>query len=328
MILAACSTPGSSESPGASEQTDTLSGDLVISGSSTVKPITSLVAEAFGNLHSDVTYSVDGPGTGDGFALFCNGETDISNASRPIKDEEAASCDSAGVHYIGLKIGIDGLSVITSVNNTSITCLSFLDLYALVGPESQGFTTWDAADGLAADLASTLGTDLGTSHAPYAAADLEVTGPGEESGTFDSFVELAIKEIAETREQEVTTRPDYHSSPDDNLIIGGVAGSDTSLGWVGYAYADENRADVNLLAVDKGDGCVDPTPDTITSGEYPLARDLYIYVNLDKAAANDTLTAFVDYYLSNEGITAVTLADYIAIDDAALAETRSSWESR
>jgi phosphate transport system substrate-binding protein len=174
MILVACSTPGSSESPSGSGPTDTLSGDLVISGSSTVKPITSLVAEAFGNLHADVTYSVDGPGTGDGFALFCNGETDISNASRPIKDEEAASCESAGVHYIGLKIGIDGLSVITSVNNTGITCLSFLDLYALIGPESQGFTTWDAANGLAANLASTLGTDLGTSHAPYAAADLEV----------------------------------------------------------------------------------------------------------------------------------------------------------
>jgi len=331
LILAACSTPGSSESPGGSEpaaSVDTLSGDLVISGSSTVKPITSLVAEAFGNLHSGVTYSVDGPGTGDGFALFCNGETDISDASRPIKDEEAANCDSADIHYLGLKIGIDGLSVITSVTNTAVDCLSFLDLYALLGPESQGFTTWAAADLLAANLASSLGTDLGMSHAPYPAADLDVTAPGEESGTFDSFVELAIKKIAETREQEVTTRPDYHASPDDNIIIEGVAGSDTSLGWVGYAYADENRAQVNLLAVDKGDGCVDPTPDTIASGEYPLARDLYIYVNLDKAAVNETLTAFVDYYLSEEGMSAVTLADYIAIDDASLAETRSSWDSR
>jgi len=329
LILAACSTPGASETPGASASADTLTGDLVISGSSTVKPITSLVAEAFGNLHQNVTYSVDGPGTGDGFQLFCQGQTDISDASRPIKDEEAAACDTAGIHYLGLKIGIDGISVMTSVNNDALDCLSFLDLYALLGPESEGFTTWDAANGLATQLVTAYGTDHGTSHAPYPAASLKATGPGEESGTYDSFIELALKAIATDRGQDATvTRPDYQASPDDNVIIQGVAGSDNSLGWVGYAYADENRATVKLLGVDKGAGCVDPTADTIASGEYPLSRDLYIYVNLDKAATNPALTAFVDYYLSDTGIQAVTAADYIAIPSTALDETRTAWETR
>lgn len=326
-VLAACGAdPGSSATPGVSS--DTLAGNVVIDGSSTVKPITSLVAESFGEMHSDFTYSVDGKGTGDGFALFCNGETDISDASRPIKDEEAANCDAANIQYIGLRIAIDGLSVITSVSNTAVSCLSFLDLYALLGPESQGFDTWDAADALAADLSSAFGTDFGTSHAPYPAADLDVTAPGEESGTFDSFVELALKKLAEAREQEVTTRPDYQASGDDNVIIQGISGSDHSLGWVGYAFADENPDTVSLLEVDTGDGCVAPTPDTIASGEYPLARDLYIYVNLDKAAESEALTAFVDYYLSDEGIAAVTEADYVALTPSALDETRADWAAR
>lgn len=332
LILAACSTPGSSGSPGASDpaaSTDTLSGDVAISGSSTVLPITSLVAERFGDLHPDVTYSVDGPGTGDGFVLFCQGETDISDASRPIKDSEAADCEAAGIHYVGLKIGIDGLSVITAAGNTALDCISFLDLYALLGPESQGFDTWNAANSLATELVSTYGTDMGTSHAPYPSAALDVSGPGEESGTFDSFVELALKAIATDRDQDATvTRPDYLASGDDNVILRGVADSESSLGWVGYAYADENRATVKLLGVDKGAGCVDPTPDTITSGDYPLARDLYIYVNLDKAAASEALVSFVDYYLSDEGIAAVTDVDYITLPASSLDESRNAWESR
>ncbi|MEX0630791.1 MAG: substrate-binding domain-containing protein [Chloroflexota bacterium] len=330
LLLAACQ-PSASGSPAASAGGDELTGDIEISGSSTVEQITSLVVEAFGAMHPNVTYFVDGPGTGDGFALFCNGEIDVSDASRPISDEEIANCEATGVEYIELKVAIDGLSVITSAFNNDVSCLSFLDLYALLGPESQGFEMWDAANDLAAELEAQLGTGRGGSHAPYGAFPLDVTAPGEESGTFDSFVELAIRGIADEREQERTTRPDYTPSADDNVIIEGVAGTQNAphtLGWVGFAFADENADRVKLLEVDKGDGCVGATPDTIASAEYPLSRFLYIYVNTARAAANPALEAFVDYYLSDEGLAFVAEADYVALDPADLEVTRAAWESR
>jgi phosphate transport system substrate-binding protein len=321
LLLAACSNTGS---PGSS--VSSLSGTLTISGSSTVEPITSIVAEDFQALNPEVEYTVDGPGTGDGFALFCNGETDISDASRAIKDEEAAACADKGIHYVELQVGIDGLSVITSPTNEAVSCLSFLDLYALLGPESQGLAKWSDADDLAAGLASLEG--YGDSHAPYPDASLQVTAPGEESGTYDSFVEFAITKIAGEREQNAVTRPDYTASGDDNIIIEGISGSDSSLGWVGFAFADENSDSIKSLEVDGGDGCIAPTPETIASGEYPMSRPLFIYVNTDKEATNPAITAFVDYYLSDAGIAAVTEADYVALAADALAATRSAWEGR
>jgi len=319
LFLAACSSPGS---PSAS--VTSLTGTLTISGSSTVEPITSIVAEDFKATNPGVSYSVDGPGTGDGFALFCDGETDISDASREIKDEESMLCADNGINFVGLKIGIDGLSVMTSPQNDAVSCLSFLDLYALLGPESQGLDTWSAANDLAAELGSLSG--FGASHAPYPDAPLDVTAPGEESGTYDSFVELAISKVAGEREQDAVTRPDYTASGDDNVIVAGIAGSETSLGWVGFAFADQNSDTVKSLEVDGGDGCVAPTPETIASGEYPLSRPLFIYVNTDNAAASPALAAFVDYYLSDAGIAAVTEADYVALDSDELAATRTAWD--
>ena len=319
LLIGACSNAGS-------PATSSVSGTLTISGSSTVEPITSIVAEDFQALNPEVEYTVDGPGTGDGFALFCNGETDISDASRPIKDEEATACADKGIHYVELKVGIDGISLITSPANDKVTCLSFLDLYALLGPESQGLANWSDADDLAGALASLEG--FGDSHAPYPDLPLEVTAPGEESGTYDSFVEFAITKIAGEREQDAVTRPDYTPSPDDNIIIEGISGSDSSLGWVGFAFADENSDGVKSLEVDGGDGCVAPTPATIASGAYPMARPLFIYVNTDKEATNPAITAFVDYYLSDAGSAAVTEADYIELAEEELATTRSAWEGR
>ena len=325
LLLAACSNTGSSEEP-SGPSVAPVTGTLTISGSSTVQRISSLVAEDFQALNPDVEYTVDGPGTGDGFALFCNGETDISDASRAIKDEEAAACADKGIHYVELQVGIDGLSVITSPANEAVTCLSFLDLYALLGPESQGFDNWSDADDLAGELASLEGN--GDSHAPYPDAALRVTAPGEESGTYDSFVEFAVAGIAGEREQDAVTRPDYTASGDDNVIIEGVSGFDTSLGWVGFAFADENKDTIKSLEVDGGDGCVAPTPETIASGDYPMSRPLFIYVNTDKEATNPAITAFVDYYLSDAGIAVVTEADYIALTADELAATRSTWVSR
>ena len=334
LTLAACSSnpdagastddTGNAPSGGAAE--GTLSGEITISGSSTVEPISSIVAEDFSANNPDVQYSVDGPGTGDGFALFCAGEIDIADASRAIKDEEAALCDEAGISYIELQVGIDGLSVITSHDNADVSCLSFADLYALLGPESQGFESWSDADALAEEIGS---GDYGEIHAPYPAdAPLEIIAPGEESGTYDSFVEFAITKLAEERGQEAVTQPDYQASSDDNVIIENIAGSPTTLGWVGFAFADQSSDSVKSLEVDGGDGCVAPTPDTIASGDYPMSRPLFIYVNADEATSRPELAAFVDYYLSDEGIAAVTEADYIALDDAALEETRATWEGR
>src|SRR5215210_2132388 len=197
MLLAACSSNAnsSSEEPAASNgggNGGELSGTIVISGSSTVEPITSIVLEDFAAFNQGVDGSVDGPGTGDGFALFCQGETDISDASRAIKDEEAATCEENGINYAELNVGIDGISVITSPDNADVSCLSFGDLYALLGSESQGFDTWSAADGIAGEI----GDEHGEVHAPYPDASLDVTAPGEESGTFDSFVELVLAGIA------------------------------------------------------------------------------------------------------------------------------------
>lgn len=303
-------------------------GTVIASGSSTVEPITSLVAEDFAAITDGFDYQVDGPGTGDGFALFCDGATDISDASRPIKEEEAAACEENDINYVELKIAVDGISVITSTANDAVDCLSFLDLYALLGPESQGLDNWSAADDLAGALASEVGDEYGAAHAPYPDAALEVTAPGEESGTYDSFLELVIEDIADARGQDPVARADYTASADDNVIVEGIGGSDTSLGWVGFAFYDENAEVLRAIEVDGGDGCVAPTIETIASNEYPIARDLFIYVNTDRAADNQTLADFVDYYLSDDGIALVEEADYVPLTPEALEETRAAWEGR
>jgi len=328
LVLSACSNdPGD----GDGSQSGAAAGEVVAIGSSTVEPIVSIALEDFAAAHEGVTFEVDGPGTGDGFALFCEDGSDIATASRAIDEDEAATCSDAGIDYVELKIGIDGLSVITSPENSVVSCLSFGDLYSLFGPESVGFENWSDAD----DLAAEVGGDFGELHAPYEDAALEITAPGEESGTYTSFIDLATSGVAEVRleagaiaEDEVETlRPDYTSSADDNVIIENIGGFPSSLGFVGFAFADQNADSVKTLEVDGGDGCVAPSPDTISSGEYPLARDLYIYVNTAHADDNPTLVEFVDWFLT-DGIGAVEEADYVALDDASLAETVSAWDSR
>jgi len=321
LVMAACSSDGGEES---ADGGDGVAGSVVVSGSSTVEPITSLVAEDFAAQNPDFDFSVDGPGTGDGFALFCNGETDISDASRPISEEETAACDEAGIAWVELRVAHDGISVLTSHDNDAVTCLSFGDLYALLGPESQGFESWSDAD----DLAAELDGEFGTSSAPFPDAPLEVTAPGEESGTYDSFIELVFGDIAEARGTEEVARPDYTASPDDNVIIEGIGGSETSLGWVGFAFYEQNTDAVKALEIDGGDGCVAPTAETIASTDYPIARDLFIYVNTDAAAQNEAVAAFVDYYLSDAGIAAVEEAGYVALEPDLLEETRSAWDGR
>ena len=316
--VGACSA-GSAESM---EPSTGLSGEIAISGSSTVQPISQGMAERFNETNPDVAIRVDGPGTGDGFQLFCAGETDISDASRAIKEEEAAACQAAAIEYVELQVAIDGLSVITSTANEAVTCLSYADLYALIGPEAEGVDNWNDAEALAQQLGST--TDLPD-------AELQVFGPGEESGTYDYFVaDGPIAEFAEDQGQEEVSRKDYNSSPNDNVIVEGVAGFDTSLGWVGYAFAQENADTVKLLEVSAPDGeCVAPTPETIASNDYPLSRPLFIYVDKAKAESNPALAAYVDFYLDEANLTQVNdEVGYINLESSALDETRSAWEGR
>jgi phosphate transport system substrate-binding protein len=295
-----------------------LSGDIVISGSSTVEPISVAVAEDYKTVQPDVNVSVSGPGTGDGFKEFCAGNTDISDASRQIKDEEAADCESAGIEWVELKVGVDGIAVMTSEDNADVSCLSFPDLYGLVGPESTGFTNWSDAN----DLVTEIGGDGGLPE-----AELVIAAPGTESGTYDSFIEIALEDIAEERGQEATTRPDYTSAADDNVIIEQITTNPSSFGWVGFAYAIESEG-VKLLEVSEepGGDCVEPTPETIASNDYPISRDLFIYVNTAKAEENPAVADFIAHYLDFGLDTAVTDVGYVALTDEAKAETRSNWE--
>jgi phosphate transport system substrate-binding protein len=297
-----------------------LSGSIVVSGSSTVEPITARVGEAFDGANPGVATSVEGPGTGDGFARFCAGETDISDASRPISEEEIALCEGAGISYVELHIATDGLTVLTSPENEAVSCLAFTDLYALLGPESEGFANWSDANELAAELSAP--------NAPYPEEPLVITAPGEESGTYDTFVEFVIADISEERlgEDNDFTRADYNASPNDNVIVQGITDNPTSLGWVGFAFYEANQDVLKALEVDNGEsGCIAPTADTIASFEYPLSRPLFIYVNTSDLANRPELTAFVDYYLSDEGLAAVADAGYVDLPAQDIEATRAAW---
>ncbi|MDE0230871.1 MAG: PstS family phosphate ABC transporter substrate-binding protein [bacterium] len=298
-----------------------LSGSIEVSGSSTVEPITALVAEKFNSANPGVGISVEGPGTGDGFQRFCAGETDISDASRPIKDSEAEACAEAGVEWVELKVAFDGISVLTSPENDAVSCLDTGDLYALAGAESEGFSSWSDANGLAAELAA---AGLGGSGAPYPDAPLVITAPGEESGTFDAFVELALEDITEERGQDEPTRVDYQASANDNVIVDNVSSNPTSFGWVGFAFFAENSSVLKAIEVDGGDGCVTPSIDSIADGSYPLSRPLFIYVSLSRMTDNPALGPFVDFYLG-DGLSSVAEAGYVTLPDDEVSATKAAW---
>ena len=310
-----------------------LSGSIFISGSSTVEPISTAIAKAFGAANPKVAIQVEGPGTGDGFAKFCAGETDISDASRPIKKAEAEECAKNGVDFIELKVAIDGLSVVTSAKDTAIECLSYGDLWVLLGPDATGRNNWKDANAAADELKAKVAEEFGKFHNPYPDAPLTITAPGEESGTFDSFVEIVLGKVAKKLEvEEFAPRPDYTASPNDNVIIEGISANETSLGWVGFAFVEENLDKIKPVQVDAGKGCVEPTPATIASGEYPIARSLYIYVAAKKLADNAALGAFVDYYLSDAGLSVIGVGDgkvpYVPLAAADLDATRKVWSTK
>ncbi len=198
-------------------------------------------------------------------------------------------------------------------------CLDFQDLYALTGPESTGFTNWQDAQELAAEL----GSDT-----EFPADDLTVAGPGPESGTYDTYIEFIMDDIAEERGVEAGVREDYQSSPNDNVIVQNLAAADGSLGWVGYAFFVENEGQLDAFEVSntaEDIECTFPNPETIASGEYPLSRPLFIYVNTAKAEENTTVAAYVDGYL-DEFYDCVSEAGYVKLEDSTLEETKATWE--
>ena len=291
--------PAETTAPDAGGEMELAGGEVFVTGSSTVEPISIRVGELAGELSGgDLAVTVEGPGTGDGFKKFCAGEGDVTGASRAIKDEEAQACADAGVNYVELQVGIDGLTVATSPNNAAVECLDVPALYALLGPESEGFENWSDANDLA--------TELGSAYVPLPDAPLVISGPGEESGTYDTLVEFVAKKIAEERGTDDAFRADYAASANDNLIVEGIEGSDTSLGWVGYAYYKAEAERMKAIAIaDKEGNCVAPTDETVADGSYPFSRPLFIYVNVDKAKENPGVASYVDLYLSEQGFAEV-----------------------
>jgi phosphate transport system substrate-binding protein len=306
---------------GTTEVDPSLEGEVIISGSSTVEPISAAVGAAFQEAAPGVAVNVDGPGTGDGFARFCAGEIDIADASRAISDEEIALCEEGGITYTELYIGVDALTVATSPANEAVSCLSIADLYALTGPESNGFGNWTDAQELATELGSTT---------EFPDAPLLVTGPGEESGTYDYYVEAVIEDIATERgiaEDEIATRLDYTASPNDNVIVEGIEGNDSSLGWVGFAYYQAEADRMKAIEIDGGDGCVAPSVETAIDGSYPISRPLYIYVSNANAESNPALAPFVDFYLAGLEAT-VAGVGYAPLPADAYEETLAAWAGR
>jgi phosphate transport system substrate-binding protein len=316
-----------------------VSGSVNVSGSSTVEPITSLVAEFFAEENSDVSVRVDGPGTGDGFALFCGGETDISDASRPIDEDEVAECEAAGIEYTELPVGIDGLTIVAN-KSVKLKCVDHAQIYGLFGPESDGsFAT-----------AQTIATELGSTNKPLpASGSVKKFTPGPESGTYDSFIELNYEDIMEERlaagdvpsdktgtndegEQEVTEPVVSDGQfPNDNAIVQRVEGSKNGLGFFGYAFYVENEGgDLKAIKVADPDTgkCVGPTNKTIQNESYPISRLLYIYPNNAKATESAAVTSFLDFYMTEDNLTTtVKEAGYVPLSKSARQESIDAWKA-
>ncbi|UCF18747.1 MAG: PstS family phosphate ABC transporter substrate-binding protein [Gemmatimonadota bacterium] len=250
-----------------------LSGAVRIDGSSTVFPITEAVAEEFQRENSEVRVTVGISGTGGGFKKFCSGETDISDASRQIKDTEIEACAAEGIEPIEITVGYDGLAVMVNPANDFVDCLTVDELKRIWEPGSQ-VTTWQ-------DVRSF-----------WPAEEIKLYGPGTDSGTFDYFTEAIVGE-------EDASRPDFTASEDDNVLVQGVTGDRYSLGYFGYAYYAENTDKLKLVAVDGGAGCVAPAEATVKDGTYaPLSRPLFIYVK-EQSLQRPEVMAFVEYTLMN-----------------------------
>ncbi|MDW7727391.1 MAG: PstS family phosphate ABC transporter substrate-binding protein [Candidatus Methanoperedens sp.] len=269
-----------------------LSGTVKADGSSTVFPISEAVGEEYQKLHQKVRVTIGISGTGGGFKKFCTGETDINDASRPIKDSEIEICKSNDIEWMEMKVAFDGLSVLVNPGNTWVDSLTVAELKSIWEPGSK-VKTWK---------------DVRTD---WPGEGIYLVGPDTDSGTFDYFTEVIVGE-------EKASRADYTASADDNVLVQAIAGEKYSLGYFGYAYYFENKDKMKLVAIDGGNGAVLPSGQTINNGTYPLSRPLFIYVNKESLNRPE-LKEFVRYYLT-EGKEFVPQVGYVKMPDSVYEE--------
>jgi phosphate transport system substrate-binding protein len=287
----------------ASEPAADLTGSVTIDGSSTVYPITEAVAEEFQAVNGGVQVTAAFSGTGGGFKLFCVGDTDINDASRPIKAEdegEGLACAANNIEYVELQVAIDGLTVVVHPENTFATCLTVEELALIYGPDSPQDLKW---------------SDV---RADFPAENVNRFMPGADSGTFDYFTEVVNGET-DAATQFATP------SEDDNVLVTGVSGDVNAIAFFGYAYYVENSDSVKAVEIDGGDGCVAPTDETINTNSYaPLSRPLFIYPDVGKAKERPELKAFVDFYLENTQALSSEVG-YVALPDDLLQAEKDEW---
>jgi phosphate transport system substrate-binding protein len=274
-------------------------GTISADGSSTLGPFVTKAAEDF-KVEQDVDVTVGISGTGGGFERFCAGETDISNASRPIDEEEIALCEEGGVEYIEFQVATDALTNVVNKANDWATCLTVDQLKKIWEPGSK-VENWNQIDPSFPD------------------APLVVFGPGTDSGTFDYYTDVIVGE-------EGASRTNYQASEDDNVIVQGVAGERGGLGYFGFSYFEQNQDTLKALEVDGGEGCVAPSAETARDGSYtPLARPLFVYVKKSSFDENEDVRNFVKFMLdSNESI--AEAAQFVPLSAEQLAEQETKYE--
>ncbi len=286
------------ESSGSSSGGGDLSGAVAIDGSSTVFPLSQAAAEGFQGENSNVRVTVGESGTGGGFEKFCAGETDVANASRPIdEEEEVPVCQKNGVEYTQVQVANDGVSIVSNPG-LEIGCLTTDQLKSLWNKDSKIKDYSELGDGIPAGKVS-------------------LYGPGTDSGTFDFFTE-------EINGEKGDTRKDFQPSEDDNILVQGVEGDDTGLGYFGFSYYEDNADKLNLIEVDGGEGCVAPSKETIQDGSYkPLSRPLFMYVSNKSLSGKPQVKGFVDYLVANATEVAET-AQIVPLTDEQLTEAKAA----
>jgi len=305
LVVAACGGGGGGggQGGGGGGGSEPVSGEIAIEGSSTVQPITQAAAELFREENPDAKISIGGSGTSDGFEAFCQGDTEISDASRPIDvAEEVPICEENGVDFIEIPVAFDGISVVVNKDNSFATEVTSEQLKTLWEPAAEGeITQWSQVDPQWPD------------------EEISLYGPGTESGTYEFFNESIVG-----NEEEVN-RTDYEASEDDNVLVQGVAGDENALGYFGYSYYENNLDSLKALSLDG----VEPTAETIRSGEYGLSRPLFIYVSTKALKNNDAVKPFVDFYVSDQNLDRlVEAAKYVTMPSSLTAESRAQYEDQ
>ena len=272
-----------------------VSGDVKVDGSSTVFPISEAMAEEFmADNGGAARVTVGVSGSGGGFKKFCAGETDISNASRPIKQKEIDLCAENGIEFIEVPIAFDGLSVVVNPENEWAACMTAEQLAAMWAPSAEeAVTQWNQVDDSFPD------------------SNLALYGPGTDSGTYDYFKEATVEELTE----EKGTRGDFTASEDDNVIVQGVSSDPGGIGFFGFAYYEENKDSLKVVPIENANGdCVEPSGTTIEDGSYnPLSRPIFFYVKTSSYEENPAVKAFVDYQLDPANGDLISEVGYVAI---------------